>query len=207
MSSNSECVKEQLPFSIWQRVEFIYRKIIRQHIKAEGITKERLVFNWPSRHNRSLESEWKVSTFICSFSGIFKALILWGLSIYLFFPWKNSTQQELQTDLIRLPSLMHTWKYQEINTYIHTHQSRPAVAMAILSLCVAPSLFAAKKCRTGSIYMHILRALQMSLLWAAGSFFSICHIEKMWTYTKIKNGGTAIDPEKGRMQLLHLPFL
>lgn len=204
MSSNTECVKEQLPFSIWHRGELSYRKIIRA---SEGITKERQVFNWPSRHNRSLESEWKVSTFICSFSGIFKALIPWGLSISFFPPWKNSAQQELQTDLISLPSLMHTRKHQEINTYTHTHQSRPAVAMAILSLCVAPSLFAAEKCGTGSIYMHILRALQMCLLWAAGSFFfPICHVEKMWTYTKTKNGGTAIDPEKGRMQL-HLPFL
>ncbi len=123
MSSNSECVKEQLPFSIWQRVEFIYRKIIRQHIKAsEGITKERLVFNWPSRHNRSLESEWKVSTFICSFSGIFKALILWDLSIYLFFPWKNSAQQELQTDLISLP-LTHAHMKIPRNKHVHTHTS------------------------------------------------------------------------------------
>ncbi len=119
MSSNSECVKEQLPFSIWQRGKFIYRKIIKQYIRAsEGITKERHVFNWPSRHNSSLESEWKVSTFICSFSGIFKALIPWGLSIFFF--WKHSAQQGLQTDLISLPSLMHTWKHQEINTYTHT---------------------------------------------------------------------------------------
>lgn len=51
--------------------------------------------------------------------------------------------------------------------------------MAILSLCVAPLPFSAEKCGTGSIYMHILGALQMSLLWAAGSFFSICHVGKM----------------------------
>lgn len=121
MSSNSECVKEQLPFSIWQRGEFIYRKIIRQHIKAsEGITKERQVFNWPSRNNRSLESEWKVSTFICSFSGIFKALIPWGLSISFFFFLKEQCTAGAANRLNKSP-LTHAHMKTPRNKHVHTH--------------------------------------------------------------------------------------
>lgn len=119
MSSNSKCIKDQLPFSVWQQGEFSYRKIIRQHVRA-SVTKEGQVFNWPSRHNRSLKSEWKVSTFICFFSGIFKALIPWGLSIFFFFPLKEQCTAGAANRLNKSP-LTHAHTKTPINKHIYTH--------------------------------------------------------------------------------------
>ncbi len=206
MSSNRECVKEQLPFSIWQRGKFIYRKIIKQYIRAsEGITKERHVFNWPSRHNSSLESEWKVFTFICSFSGIFKALIPWGLSI--FFLKAQCTARA--ANRLNTSPLTHAHMKTPRNKHVHTHINQDLLWQWLFCPFVSllPSLLqrSAEQDRFTCISWELCRWASYGLL-AAFIFFSIRHIEKLWTYTKTKNGGTAVDPEKGRIQL-HLPFL
>lgn len=113
-----------------------------------------------------------------------------------FSTWKNSAQQELQTDLISLPSHMHTHENTKINTYTLTHQSRPAVVMAILSLCVALSLFCCREVRN-RIHLHAYpESFADEPPMGCGQLFSICHVGKMWTYTKTKNGDTAIDPRK-----------
>ncbi len=105
--------------------------------------------------------------------------------------------------------LTHAHMKTPRNKHVHTHINQDLLWQWLFCPFVSllPSLLqrSAEQDRFTCISWELCRWASYGLL-AAFIFFSIRHIEKLWTYTKTKNGGTAVDPEKGRIQL-HLPFL
>ncbi len=172
---------------------------------SEGITKERLVFNWPSRHNRSLESEWKVSTFICSFSGIFKALILWDFKHLFIFPLKEQCTAGAANRLNK-SSLTHAHMKIPRNKHVHTHTSIKTCCgngyFVLVSL--HPSLLqrSAEQDPFTCISWELCKWASYGL---PAAFFLFVTLKKCERIQRLK-WRHSNDPEKGRMQLLHLPF-